>query len=106
MTGTFVAKRLSKSGNYKSALDSDMLFAGADNPNGLFKMVIHPIENCKGQSEIRYLRVSDGYKVSGEAYIVTGYSEQDIDQKIRKHYGGDHYTMLIQREVLTENDLW
>ena len=106
MTGQFIAKRLKKSGNYISALDFDKSFVGKDNPKGLFKMVVQPIENCDGNPEIRFLRVASGVMVSGEAYIISAATEEEIDDKIRKEYACDKWPALFHREVFLERDLW
>ena len=105
MKGHIIVRRLNKSGIYKSDLDWDNAFRGQGNPKGLFKMVVEPIENSDGEKEIRYMKVEDGYKVSGEAYIVTGQDEGKIDTRIRKRYSEKH-SPLVQREVQTKNELW
>lgn len=106
MTGHIIVKKLIKTGKYKSALDYDKAFAGGDNPKGLFKMVVEPIENMTGQPEIRYLRMHDGIQVSGEGYIFSGASEEEIDEAIKKHFRRDTWHGLIQRQVYNEAALW
>ena len=81
MKGTIQVRRLNKSGRYVSGLDWDDAFKGKDNPRGLFKMVIEPIEG-----KIRYKKIDGGYLVDGEAYIITAGSESEIDERIRKRY--------------------
>lgn len=106
MKGQFISKGIRKSGNYISALDYDASFADRNNPHGYFKMVIQPIENSRGQHEIRYMKTLDGIRVSGEAYILTGETEMEIDEKYKRRFSSDHWEKLIQTEVKTENDLW
>ena len=81
MKGTIQVRRLNKSGRYVSGLDWDDAFKGKDNPRGLFKMVIEPIEG-----EIRYKKIDGGYLVDGEAYIISAGSEREIDEKIRERH--------------------
>lgn len=78
MTGTIVVKRIRKNGKYVSELDYDGVFADKNNPKGLFRMVIHPIENT-----IIYKKVKDGYEVTGEGYIISGL-ESEIEERVRK----------------------
>lgn len=81
MKGTIQVRKLNKSGRYVSELDWDNAFKGKDNPRGLFKMIIEPIEG-----EIRYKKVDGGYQVDGEAYIIAAGSEDEIDEKIRERH--------------------
>lgn len=104
MKGTILVNRINKSGNYNSALDYDPSFSCAENPVGFFKMVIQPIENSDGQSEIRYMKTDLGIKVSGEAYIISGSDETEIDKKCRRYHR--RYDNLIQREVFSSENLW
>ena len=106
MTGSCVVKCLSKSGNYKSALDSDLSFVDASNPNGCFKLVVQPIKNSYGQPEIRYSKVPGGYRVSGEGYFICGFDEKEIDKKYHSRYGIDRWPGLVQTKVAEEKDLW
>ena len=99
MKGRMNVKHLSKTGNYVSQLDYDESFACENNPGGLFKMVIHPIEN-----EIRYMRTAEGIVVSGESYIVSG-SDSEIAEKVKMHMTS-RWPGLVQREVNNSNELW
>ncbi len=105
MKGTMKVDRLRKSGNYVSTLDYDKCYMESDNPKGLFKMVIEPIENSEGYREIRYMRTEQGILVSGEGYLISAESEKEIDEKCMKHTR-KQWPKLIQREVSTEDQLW
>lgn len=105
MTGQIFVKRLNKSGNYISELDYDAAFIDKSNPRGYFKMVIQPIMNCNNNHEIKYIRVSGGYIVSGECYIISKRTETEIDERIKK-YKSDKWKNLIQTKVETKNNLW
>lgn len=104
MKGHIIIAKLNKTGNYISELDWDKCFVGESNKKGYFKMLIQPIENCDNKKEIRYMRVDNGIKVSGEAYIITGRSEKEIDRRISKYR--EKYEDLLMTEVKSENDLW
>ena len=106
MTGSCIIKRLNKSGNYKSALDSDPCFVDLNNPNGFFKLIVQPIENSYGQPEIRYCKVPGGYRVSGEGYFIGGFDEKEVDEKCHSHFEVDRWPGLVQTEVAEEKDLW
>lgn len=105
MKGQIFVKRLNKSGNYISELDYDAAFMGESNPRGYFKMVIQPIMNCNNNYEIKYIKVSGGYIVSGECYIIEKRTETEIDERIKK-YKSDKWENLIQTKVESENELW
>jgi hypothetical protein len=104
MRGYIVVRKLTKKPYYVSEIDWDNSFKDKGNPKGYFKMLIEPIENSDDKYEIRYMKADNGIKVSGEAYIFTGRSEKQIDNKIakfvtvRKNY--------VQTEVNTEEELW
>ena len=104
MKGNIIVKRLNKSGIYKSELDYDKAFINEDNKKGYFKMLIKPIENCDGEKEIRYMKVKGGYRVSGESYIVTGATEEEINKEAKHHH--EKYPFVKQTEVQTEDKLW
>ena len=105
MTGKMIVHAIRKSGNYVSDLDYDDSFADPDNPYGLFKMVIEPIESSDGKREIRYMRTEEGIVVSGESYFISGGSEKEIDEMCRKHTRRS-WPHLIQREVSADVQLW
>ena len=106
MTGSCIVKRLNKSGNYKSMLDTDPSFVDANNPKGYFKLIVQPIENSYGQPEIRFCKAPGGYRVSGEGYFIGGPNEKEIDEKYHSRFGIDRWPGLIQKEVQSEEDLW
>lgn len=67
-------------------------------------MLIQPILNCDNKYEIKYLKDNNDYIVSGEAYIITGRTEKDIDNRLLKYR--ENYKDIIQTKVLTKNELW
>lgn len=105
MRGTFFVKRLNKTGNYVSVLDKHPCFVGKDNPEGLSKEVVQPIFNSNGEREIRYMKVKGGYIVSGEAYILTGHDEKEIDEKAKK-YKKERWENLTYTLCNDKKDLW
>ncbi len=98
MKSEIVVKRLRlKSGNYVSELNEDKSFIEKDNPKGLFKIVVQPTNEYKGRV-IRYTkRPKGGYWVSGEAYIITGENESEIDAIIKDHYN-DRFENVVHIE--------
>ena len=104
MTGHCIVKRLNKSGNHASAIDWDDAFKSKDNPKGLFKMVVLPIRNSNGDMEVKYCKTNEGIMVSGEGYIVTGFSEKEINKEVRKHY--KKYANVVLTKVDNEKELW
>lgn len=104
MKGYITVKRLNKSGNYVSALDFDKTFIDNSNKKGYFKMLIQLILNCDNKYEIKYIKDNNDYIVSGEAYIITGSTEKDIDNRLLKYR--ENYKDIIQTKVLTKNELW
>lgn len=105
MKSHMFVKKLNKSGNYRSKIDFDKVFACRDNPDGMFKMVVQPIRNSEGKREIRYIKAEGGYIVSGEGYIITDPSKELIDKCI-KRYHSERWKSLIQTEVENESELW
>ena len=98
MKGIFFVKRLNKTGNYLSSLDDNPIFGE------LAKEVIVPVLNSDGKREIRYVKEPNGYLVSGEAYIVTGTNEKEINRKAKTHY--EKWENLIHTECANESELW
>jgi hypothetical protein len=104
MKGHIIVPKLNNTGNFVSELDYDKSFIDDSNTKGYFKMLIQPIENFDNKMEIRYMKVENGYKVSGEAYIITGRGEKEIEQKIKKYF--EKYTDVLMVEVKSDKDLW
>ncbi len=104
MKGHIIVPEITNDSYYVSELDCDNTYKDKGNPKGYFKMLIEPIENGDDKYEIRYMKVDNGIKVSGEAYIFTGRSEKQIDNQIAKFVTvrNDY----IQTEVKTEERLW
>ena len=85
MKSTISVPRLKKSGNYMSSLDREEAFKSKTNPEGLFKVVVQPIPEADGNT-IHFWKAEDGsVLVDGEGYIITGYSEADIDRKCKRY---------------------
>ena len=103
MTSTIIVKRLNKSGYYNSSLDYDDMFKSEDNPQGLFRVRVEPIDGT-----IKYMNVDGGYIISGEGYIFTG-SESEIADRI-KHYNQRNAKYkdknVRQIEVFDQSELW
>jgi len=104
MKGYIEVKELNKEGNYISELDFDKAFICDSNKKGFFKMLIQPIRNSNDKTEIKYMKENDYFIVSGEAYIITGRNEKEIDNHINKYLG--HYDEVLLTEVFSKNDLW
>ena len=104
MTGTCLVRKLNRTGNFLSCLDNDKSFIDRTNPEGLFKMLVQPILNSHGEQEIRFMKTKDGYLVSGEAYILTGADESEINLKARRHR--EKWDKLVYTSCASENDLW
>lgn len=104
MKGHITVPRLNNTGNFISELDYDKSFIDNSNTKGYFKMLIQPIENSDYKMEIRYMKVENGYKVSGEAYIITGRDEKEIDETVNKYR--EKYTDVLMTEVKSDKDLW
>ena len=104
MKGRIVVSEKTNESYYVSELDSDNAYKDKGNPKGYFKMLIEPIENGDDKYEIRYMKVDNRIKVSGEAYIFTGRSEAQIDKQIAKFVTVRND--CIQTEVKTEERLW
>ena len=92
MNGNIHTNRLHpKTGCYVSELDFDSRLGGS----GLFVMVILPRE-CNGSyygsdedtvAGIDYKREEGGYRVDGEAYIVSGANAETIERKANRIVG-------------------
>lgn len=104
MKGQMKIKTLNVTGNYVSELDQDISYVDKTNPMGYFKMLINPIRNSEDEYEIRYMMVPGGYMVSGEAYIISGETEDDIDRKLKGYF--EDYGTVIHTKVEDKNDLW
>lgn len=98
MTGYITVKELNNTGTFVSDLDYDKHFSEKENPKGYFKTVIQPIENAKGQNEIKYEKCKEGFTVYGEAYIITGRGAWAIDKKIENWYANDVFPNLVFTE--------
>lgn len=104
MKGHIIVKKLNKSGNYISELDYDKTFVDSSNKKGLFKMLIQPIKNNENKNEIKYIKEKDFYIVSGEAYIISGRSETEINKRINKYC--EHYDEVLLTKVNSKDELW
>ena len=102
--GNCAVRRLNKTGNYFSKIDSIPCFADKDNPKGFARWVIHPIHH-DGINEIRYMKTVDGYIVSGECYIVTG-TKTAIMKKCRDAFHHKTWDNLVHTYVTNRDDLW
>lgn len=107
MTGTISVKRLNKSGLYVSALIKNSAFVDNCCPHGLAKMFVEPFHTIydadSDSNTIEYAidKENGGYLISGEAYIVCGYDEKEIDLKIREHKKEyrDHFANVSVKHV-------
>lgn len=98
MTGYITVKELNNTGTFISDLDYDEHFSEKGNPKGYFKTVIQPIENAKGQNEIKFEKCEEGFIVYGEAYIITGHGLRAIDKRIEDWYANDVFPNLVFTE--------
>lgn len=101
MTGTFKVNKINSSGFYVSELDYDPIFAGGNNPEGYFKMIIEPLCFDEHTGVIRRCRNKSGWTIEGEGYIIDG-SLEEIDERVkyyRKQYRKYKYEHIIYQEV-------
>jgi len=98
MTGYITVKELNNTGTFISDLDYDKHFSEKGNPKGYFKTVIQPIENAKGQNEIKYEKCEEGFTIYGEAYTIIGRGPRAIDKEIEKTFANDVFPNLVFTE--------
>lgn len=106
MTSIFKVNRINPSGFYVSELDCDPVFAGNDNPEGHFKMIIKPLCFDGHTGVIRKCKNKSGWMIEGEGYVVDG-SLKEIDERVehhRKQYRKHKYEHIIYQEVASLSD--
>ena len=80
MRTTIAVKSLKNKGYFVSELDTHSSYVGQDNPKGLFKIVILPIDHY-----LYFKKINDNtFNVYGTAKIITGSSEERIDSIIKE----------------------
>jgi hypothetical protein len=109
MTGYMNVRRWRPTGNYTSDVCRNPAYVGRGNPKGLFVMVVQPIMNSDGRPEVRIWKDPDNPRgellVSGEAYIVQGFDENEIMRKVWR-FRRDRWPNLLTRRVDSKAGLW
>ncbi len=95
MKSTIFVKKLNKSGVYKSSLDYEKAFITDDNPKGMFRMVVEPLD-CDDDPVIEYTKVPGGYMVSGEGYIIAEGTEKEINEYVKKHFNKRYPNVILE----------
>lgn len=91
MKGTMIVPKLKRSGKYVSELDYSFGF-------GWFKMYLEPFDDGE-EGLIKYKKLSSGYEVEGEAYILWGKTEEEIDKKVRKYKYASSFSKVVHQQI-------